>query len=255
MSFTSLNFVIFFLVVLVLVRGVLSSWESRKTLLLAASYFFYMSWDWRFGGLLLLLTGINFVCGRLLHAAPTTLQKRLYLTVALTSSLGVLAYFKYANFFIDSFAALLTGLGMQANLPLLSVVLPVGISFYTFQSITYALDIYRGRLQPVDTPDHLVHRAETELRHVLPELLGQELLVGQGVEERRLADAGEPDQGDGGVAGLLDGVAVAPAATGLLLELLLLLGELGLQPADVLLGGLVVGRVPDLLAEGVDLLL
>ncbi len=149
MSFISFNFLVFYLVTLVLVRGVLTDWKSRKRLLLCASYYFYMAWDWRFGSLLAALTLINYFLGQRVHDEADGTRRKLYMAVAIIASLGILGYFKYVNFFIESSNALLSAFGFQSALPLLSVILPVGISFYTFQSITYPLDIYRGKLEPI----------------------------------------------------------------------------------------------------------
>ena len=150
MVFQSFHFLLFFVVALIAVRVVFrNSFGSSKTFLLVASYYFYMCWDWRFASLILAITAINFVAGPRIHAASDAATKKLWLAISLAASLGLLAYFKYANFFVDSFAGLLAAIGIQADIGLLHVVLPVGISFYTFQSISYVLDIYRGRVDPV----------------------------------------------------------------------------------------------------------
>lgn len=151
MSFLSFHFLIFFLVVFFVANFWLRE-TSRKLFLTLASYYFYMIWDWRFAGLLLLLTVANFVCGIYLYRMETRAGKRLWLTASLVLSLGVLAYFKYANFFIDSVNEVITTVGFGGELPLLSILLPVGISFYTFQAISYTLDIYRDRMKPVEDP-------------------------------------------------------------------------------------------------------
>jgi alginate O-acetyltransferase complex protein AlgI len=150
MSFQSFHFLIFFLIVLCTVRCLLWERESaKKTFLLVSSYYFYMCWDWRFASLIFAITIINFIIGPKITQANSLRLKRFWLGVSLIASLGILAYFKYANFFIDSANSLLTAIGFHNELPLLSVVLPVGISFYTFQSISYTLDIYRERTEPV----------------------------------------------------------------------------------------------------------
>lgn len=150
MAFQSFHFLVFLAVILVLVRlAFRDHHEAKKNCLLIASYYFYMCWDWRFAGLIFTISVINYVIGPLIHQAADRRSKRLWLALSLVSSLGILAYFKYANFFIDSLNVLLVGLGFETSIPLLNVILPVGISFYTFQSISYSLDIYRGRLQPI----------------------------------------------------------------------------------------------------------
>jgi len=148
-SFQSFHFAVFFAVVFTTVHFVTRKNEHRKIFLLGASYYFYMLWDWRFAGLLFFLTACNFVLGPSIHRAKTIAAKRVYLTLSLITSLGVLAYFKYAGFFIDNVNAVLTAVGFGGELPMLNVLLPVGISFFTFQSISYTLDIYKGRMAPV----------------------------------------------------------------------------------------------------------
>ncbi len=150
MIFQSFHFLVFFLVTLWVVRELLArNSEAKKNFLLVASYYFYMCWDWRFAGLILAITLINYFVGPYIASAGTPKAKRGWLALSLVSSLAILAYFKYADFFIDSMNRLLSGLGFSGDLPLLQVVLPLGISFYTFQSISYTLDIYRGRIAPV----------------------------------------------------------------------------------------------------------
>ncbi len=148
MSFQSLHFLLFVGAVFALNRVLLHRFDARKNLLLVASYYFYMCWDWRYAALLLLMSGVNFVAGRRIADSPTARGRKLWLAFALAVSLGVLGYFKYADFFIGSAAQLLASFGVEADLPLLQLLLPVGISFFTFQSLSYTLDIYRGREQP-----------------------------------------------------------------------------------------------------------
>lgn len=152
MSFQSLHFAIFFLIVLAVVR--LSLWRKpnwKKSFLLAASYYFYMCWDWRFAGLIFAITAVNFFIGARIHNAKTIGDRKRWLATSLVSSLAILAYFKYTNFLIDSFIVFITSLGFEADINFLQIVLPVGISFYTFQSISYTLDIYRQRITPVNS--------------------------------------------------------------------------------------------------------
>jgi D-alanyl-lipoteichoic acid acyltransferase DltB (MBOAT superfamily) len=150
MNFQSFHFLVYFLGLLLLVRTVLRTYPATtKTVLLFASYYFYMCWDWRFAGLILAITIINYVVGPRLSAANNERAKRLWLTASILPCLALLAYFKYANFFIDSLNQLLTRFGADSSLPLLNIILPVGISFYTFQSISYTLDIYRKKVEPV----------------------------------------------------------------------------------------------------------
>lgn len=146
MLFNSFTFFAFFLAVYSLYR--LCGFRAQNLLLLTASYFFYGCWDYRFLSLILISTLTDYVIG-LKIASSTCAQKRKYwVASSVIINLGILGFFKYFNFFIDSFIPLLETLGIQANLPALSIILPVGISFYTFQTMTYSIDIYRKELTP-----------------------------------------------------------------------------------------------------------
>ena len=143
MLFNSFLFVGFFVVVLPIYYALSHSWQNR--FLIAASYLFYACWDWRFTFLLALSTVIDFTIGPLLESAKTPRRRRQLLCASLSVSLGILGFFKYFNFFVGSAVALLHELGVDANEPMLRVVLPVGVSFYTFQTMAYIIDIYRGK--------------------------------------------------------------------------------------------------------------
>ncbi len=130
--------------------------RSRIAWLLICSYVFYAWWDWRFLGLIVVSSIIDFICGRLLDRrrdddpdeyALDRKKRRTVLVVSLVANLGMLAFFKYAGFFAESFAEVLGALGLGADFPTLKIVLPVGISFFTFQTMSYSIDIYRGRLR------------------------------------------------------------------------------------------------------------
>lgn len=147
MSFASGTFLFFLLAVFILywqLRG-----RPRKLLLLAASYIFYAAWDWRFVGLLALTTLVDYGVGAGLGRAATPRVRRALLLTSIGVNLGILGYFKYAGFFLDSLAALLNSLDWHVSPPVLQIAVPVGVSFYTFRSLTYTIDIYRGQLQPV----------------------------------------------------------------------------------------------------------
>ncbi len=148
MLFTQARFVAFFAVVFAVHWGLRSN-RLRKGWLLVASYVFYGVWKWEFLGLILLSTVVDYVCGARIADAATQGRRKLWLGVSLAANLGVLAYFKYSNFFIESAGDLLRLLGFQANLPTLQILLPIGISFYTFQTLSYSLDIYRKQLEPI----------------------------------------------------------------------------------------------------------
>lgn len=124
--------------------------RAQNALIWVASYIFYGWWDWRFLGLIAGSSLVDFIVGQKMHEATTPKRRRGLLFLSLLVNLGVLGLFKYYNFFIDSFAEILEVIGLQANLPTLRIILPVGISFYTFQTLSYTIDIYRGRLKPTD---------------------------------------------------------------------------------------------------------
>ena len=146
MFFNSIAFALFLPSVLGLYWIIPS--RLRVHLLLVASYVFYGWWDHRFLALIVLSTVTDFYLGRALGPENRVTRRRQLLAVSVVVNLGVLAFFKYWGFFVDSAAALLIELGAEPNLPFLSVVLPVGISFYTFQTLSYTIDIYRGSLEP-----------------------------------------------------------------------------------------------------------
>ncbi len=116
--------------------------------MLLASYLFYSWWDWRFLGLIWLSTMVDYGTGIAIERAQQKQRKRIFLTLSICTNLGMLAVFKYADFFIVEFVNLLADLGVNVSARPLGIILPVGISFYTFQTMSYSLDIYRGVLKP-----------------------------------------------------------------------------------------------------------
>jgi alginate O-acetyltransferase complex protein AlgI len=147
MLFNSPTFIVFFVVVFALYWGARRR-LAQNVILLAASYVFYGAWSWLFLSLLLASTLVDFFCGLAIGLASTGRLKQLLLVASITINLTFLGTFKYAGFFVAEAAQLLTWLGFQANVPVLQIVLPVGISFYTFQSIGYVIDVYRGKHPP-----------------------------------------------------------------------------------------------------------
>jgi alginate O-acetyltransferase complex protein AlgI len=142
MRFDSAEFAFFFMAVLVAHR--LLPW--RRALLVVASYAFYASWNPPFLLLLLFSTGLDFAVSRAMEKAPTTRRRRALLGVSIAGNLGVLAYFKYVNFLLENLAA--AGLAEPATLAHFHVAtqIPLGISFYTFQTLGYSIDVYRGKI-------------------------------------------------------------------------------------------------------------
>lgn len=146
MLFNSLTFFIFFTAVFLLYLALPHRGQNR--LLLAASYFFYGAWDWRFLGLLIFSSTMDFLIALAIGRSASPRARKGWVAGSLIMNLGILSFFKYFNFFADSFAVLLETLGFHASLPILRIILPVGISFYSFQSLSYTLDVYRGVLPP-----------------------------------------------------------------------------------------------------------
>ena len=149
MNFQSIHFALFLLALFLLTRFVFRSNEAKKNLLLFASYYFYSCWDWRFSALLLSISVLNFYIGIWIHHASTEAHRKIYLALSLIGSLSVLGFFKYFNFFIDSLNQFTDLLGLSSHIELLKIILPVGISFYTFQSLSYTLDIFRKKMEPI----------------------------------------------------------------------------------------------------------
>lgn len=150
MLFNTLQFAVFFGVVFVLYWFVVcKSLKWQNMLLLVASYFFYACWDVRFLFLLLFSTLLDFYTGIKMTEAGSLKSKKIWFWLSILVNLGFLGVFKYYNFFAESFAALLDNIGIRSHLPVLKVILPVGISFYTFHGLSYVIDIYKDRIRPV----------------------------------------------------------------------------------------------------------
>ncbi len=147
MLFNSLTFAVFFLVVLV-VYWSLRSWEARKTFLMVASYVFYGSWNPPFAALLFATTALDFYLGARMGAADESKARRVWLVISLVVNLSMLGFFKYGNFLLQNFESLVGVFGFGYHAPHLDIILPVGISFYTFHSLSYTLDVYSGLIKP-----------------------------------------------------------------------------------------------------------
>lgn len=143
MLFTQIEFYLFF-GALVAALAAIRNFALRKLLLLAASYYFYAYWDWRLAGLLMACTVVNYgIAGALARSTQPSLRKGM-ITLSIVYSLGILGFFKYFNFFVDSLKSLV-GAPLD-HFDTLDIILPVGISFYTFQTLSYTIDVYRGTL-------------------------------------------------------------------------------------------------------------
>ncbi len=149
MQFVSFAFVVFLPIVFVaywLVGKLRRGAPAQNLLLILASYAFYAYWDWRLLALLVAVSVIGYLSGQILERSDDPRLRKTVLVATLVLALGILGYFKYANFFLDSMTSLLNGLGMGAPTYALRILLPLGLSFYTFQMLTYPLDIYRRHM-------------------------------------------------------------------------------------------------------------
>ncbi|MBM4360163.1 MAG: MBOAT family protein [Deltaproteobacteria bacterium] len=152
MLFNSRTFLAFFAIVLPAYLALTGRRRAQNVLLLLASLVFYGFWDYRFLGLLALSSGVDFITAQKIRDTDSPRRKKLFLVVSLVMNLAVLGFFKYANFFAASTVALLGFVGVTVPPLALSIALPVGISFYTFQAMSYCIDVYRGDLEPTRSP-------------------------------------------------------------------------------------------------------
>jgi len=149
MLFNSLDFAIFLPIVFVLYWFVVSKNLKHQNILIAvASYIFYGWWDWRFLALILFSTLVDYVIGVNLGKEQNLNKRKILLWISILVNLGFLGFFKYYNFFLDNFKSAFTFFGSEINANSLNIILPVGISFYTFQTLSYTIDVYKKRLEP-----------------------------------------------------------------------------------------------------------
>ncbi|MBR3408663.1 MAG: MBOAT family protein [Paludibacteraceae bacterium] len=151
MIFNSLTFLLFFIVVFLIYWFPLKyTTKGQNIFLLLASYFFYGYADWKMLPLLIVATLIFYYLGRAIAGAKSEKQGYWLTFVGVALGVGTLLYFKYFNFFIESFASLFNAVGLHANLHTFNIIMPLGISFFTFRLLSYIIDIYRGKGQPTD---------------------------------------------------------------------------------------------------------
>ncbi len=151
MLFNSLDFVIFLPIVFAmywLLRRFHVNYQN--ILIIISSYVFYSWWDYRFLSLIIFSTIVDFIVGNQLKIASTKSKKKLLLGISLMANLGLLGFFKYYNFFIESWTEAWRSFGIDMEMSTLKIILPVGISFYTFQTLSYTIDVYRNRIKPTD---------------------------------------------------------------------------------------------------------
>lgn len=147
MLFNSLQFAIFLPIVFLLYWWIgAKNVRTQNILLLAASYFFYACWDWRFLFLLLFSTLLDYYTGLKMEQTENQKARKFWFWLSISANLGFLGVFKYYNFFAESFAQALSGMGFTVHPSTLAIILPVGISFYTFHGLSYVIDIYKKRI-------------------------------------------------------------------------------------------------------------
>ena len=191
MVFNSLHFVWFFLVVYAAYRVL--PHRAQNWLLLAASYYFYAAWDWRFLGLLIASTLIDYTCALAMAQTKSPRRRRLILILSLAFNLTMLGFFKYFNFFAENLHAIFGALGWQLDFVTVRVLLPIGISFYTFMTMSYVIDVYRREIPPTrDLLDfavfiaffpHLVAGPILRTAKLLPQIDAPRHITGQQVRE------------------------------------------------------------------------
>ena len=149
MLFNSIDFALFLPIVFLLYWGLAKNRRSlQNSIILISSYVFYGWWDWRFLSLILFSTIVDYLVALAIKKQTQKRSKKILLLVSIFTNIGLLGFFKYYNFFIDNFIKAFTLLGKDLEVVPLSIILPVGISFYTFQTLSYTIDVYRGKLEP-----------------------------------------------------------------------------------------------------------
>ncbi len=147
--FNSLDFAIFLPIVFILYWFVFNkNLKHQNTLIAVASYVFYGWWDWRFLGLIIFSTLVDYLIGVSLRKEQNLNKRKILLWISILVNLGFLGFFKYYNFFLDNFKSAFSFFGQEINSNSLNIILPVGISFYTFQTLSYTIYVYKKRLEP-----------------------------------------------------------------------------------------------------------
>jgi alginate O-acetyltransferase complex protein AlgI len=193
MLFNSGLFLQFFAAFLLLYFAVRNHLPARNVLIVVASYVFYGAWDYRFLSLLIVSSLVDFYIGLRMDRSEREVSRKRLLAASIAVNLGILGFFKYCDFFIESFADLLRAAGLQPNLNSLGIILPVGISFYTFQTMSYTIDVYRRELRPtrklvdflayVSFFPQLVAGPIERARHLLPQFAEKRVITFEMVRE------------------------------------------------------------------------
>lgn len=151
MLFNSLSFVVFLVIVLALYYSTFFSWTSKKRMLLLASYLFYGIWNPPLVILLCISTLVDWTAGKKLAIEENQRKRKLWLLLSLVVNLGFLAFFKYRDFLLDNFISVVNAYGYGYEAQPMDIILPMGISFYTFQTMSYTIDIYKRQIKPAHT--------------------------------------------------------------------------------------------------------
>ena len=151
MLFNSIDFAIFLPIVFLLYWFVTNkNLKLQNLLIVVASFVFYGWWDWRFLSLIVFSTIVDYTVGRQLRNEENQLKRKILLWTSILVNLGFLGFFKYYNFFLDNFIAAFSFFGHEIQKNSLNIILPVGISFYTFQTLSYTIDVYKRKLEPTN---------------------------------------------------------------------------------------------------------
>ncbi len=151
MLFNSLSFIIFLVIVLILYYSKIFNWTNQKRMLLLASYLFYAMWNPPLVILLWISTIVDYTAGKKLAVLENQRQRKFWLLLSLFVNLGFLAFFKYGDFLLENFVMGLNAIGMDFKAQPMDIILPMGISFYTFQTMSYTIDMYKRKIEPART--------------------------------------------------------------------------------------------------------
>ena len=151
MLFNSLSFIVFFVIVLILYYLNIFNWKAKKRMLLLASYVFYGMWNPPLIILLWISTIVDWTAGKKLAIEENQRKRKLWLLLSMIVNLGFLAFFKYGDFLLENFTALANSIGIEYQAQPMDIILPMGISFYTFQTMSYTIDMYYRKIERART--------------------------------------------------------------------------------------------------------
>ena len=151
MLFNSLSFVVFLIIVLILYYAPIFNWKSKKRMLLLSSYVFYGLWNPPLILLLWISTIVDWTAGNKLAVEEKQSKRKMWLLLSMFVNLGFLGFFKYGDFLLENFVVLMSSIGVDFQAAPMDIILPMGISFYTFQTMSYTIDIYKKEIKPART--------------------------------------------------------------------------------------------------------